>query len=70
MGELLRITQQELAYLVGLSRQRVNLALATLHEQGLIEVTIVERFAEGELSAVCSSLMHFLFLVGVKATNS
>lgn len=39
VGQLLRITQQELAYLVGLSRQRVNLALATLHEQGLIEVT-------------------------------
>jgi CRP/FNR family cyclic AMP-dependent transcriptional regulator len=27
VGELLRITQQELAYLVGLSRQRVNVAL-------------------------------------------
>ena len=39
VGQLLRITQQELAYLVGLSRQRVNLALATLHRQGLIEVT-------------------------------
>ena len=38
VGQLLRITQQELAYLVGLSRQRVNLALATLDEQGLIEV--------------------------------
>ena len=29
---------QELAYLVGLSRQRVNQALATLDEAGLIEV--------------------------------
>jgi CRP/FNR family cyclic AMP-dependent transcriptional regulator len=29
VGEVLRITQQELAYLVGLSRQRVNEALAT-----------------------------------------
>ena len=38
MGQLLRITQQELAYLVGLSRQRVNLALAALQQQGLIEV--------------------------------
>nr|WP_232841050.1 Crp/Fnr family transcriptional regulator [Serpentinimonas barnesii] len=39
VGQVLRITQQELAYLVGLSRQRVNLALAALHQQGLIEVT-------------------------------
>jgi hypothetical protein len=30
VGEVLRITQQELAYLVGLSRQRVNEALAAL----------------------------------------
>lgn len=34
----LRITQQELAYLVGLSRQRVNLALSALQEAGAIEV--------------------------------
>jgi len=34
----LRITQQELAYLVGLSRQRVNEALAELQAQGAIEV--------------------------------
>jgi hypothetical protein len=34
VGEVLRITQQELAYLVGLSRQRVNEALATLQAQG------------------------------------
>lgn len=39
VGQTLRITQQELAYLVGLSRQRVNLALAALHQQRLIEVT-------------------------------
>jgi len=39
VGQMLRITQQELAYLVGLSRQRVNLALAALHQQGLIEVS-------------------------------
>ena len=38
VGEVLRITQQELAYLVGLSRQRVNEALATLQTQGLIRV--------------------------------
>ena len=38
VGEVLRITQQELAYLVGLSRQRVNEALSSLQEQGLIEV--------------------------------
>jgi CRP/FNR family cyclic AMP-dependent transcriptional regulator len=30
VGEMLRITQQELAYLVGLSRQRVNESLAAL----------------------------------------
>lgn len=34
----LRITQQELAYLVGLSRQRVNEALATLEAAGVIQV--------------------------------
>ena len=38
VGEVLRITQQELAYLVGLSRQRVNESLATLHAQGAIRV--------------------------------
>jgi CRP/FNR family transcriptional regulator, cyclic AMP receptor protein len=38
VGEMLRITQQELAYLVGLSRQRVNEALSSLQEQGLIRV--------------------------------
>ena len=38
VGELLRITQQELAYLVGLSRQRVNEALNTLQAQGTIRV--------------------------------
>jgi CRP/FNR family cyclic AMP-dependent transcriptional regulator len=38
VGEVLRITQQELAYLVGLSRQRVNEALAALQEQGAIRV--------------------------------
>ena len=38
VGELLRITQQELAYLVGLSRQRVNEALSALQAQGVIRV--------------------------------
>jgi CRP/FNR family transcriptional regulator, cyclic AMP receptor protein len=38
VGEVLRITQQELAYLVGLSRQRVNEALTHLSEQGTIKV--------------------------------
>jgi len=35
---VLRITQQELAYLVGLSRQRVNEALSTLSAKGWIRV--------------------------------
>ena len=38
VGEVLRITQQELAYLVGLSRQRVNLSLNTLQARSLIRV--------------------------------
>ncbi len=38
VGEVLRITQQELAYLVGLSRQRVNEALTALAGQGAIQV--------------------------------
>ncbi|WHZ10220.1 MAG: Transcriptional regulator, Crp/Fnr family [Burkholderiaceae bacterium] len=38
VGDLLRITQQELAYLVGLSRQRVNEALRLLQAQGAIRV--------------------------------
>ena len=38
VGEVLRITQQELAYLVGLSRQRVNEALTALQAQGAIRV--------------------------------
>ena len=38
VGEILRITQQELAYLVGLSRQRVNKALANLQAQGTIRI--------------------------------
>ncbi len=38
VGEILRITQQELAYLVGLSRQRVNEALRTLQAAGVIRI--------------------------------
>jgi len=38
VGGVLRITQQELAYLVGLSRQRVNEALSTLSDKGWIRV--------------------------------
>ena len=38
VGEVLRITQQELAYLVGLSRQRVNEALSSLQAKGVIKV--------------------------------
>ncbi|HEY0856626.1 MAG TPA: Crp/Fnr family transcriptional regulator [Albitalea sp.] len=38
VGQLLRITQQELGYVVGLSRQRVNEALNLLQQRGLIRV--------------------------------
>ncbi len=38
VGDLLRITQQELGYLVGLSRQRVNEALAALQSAGVIRI--------------------------------
>ncbi len=38
VGQVLRITQQELAYLVGLSRQRVNEALNALQAAELIRV--------------------------------
>ncbi len=38
VGDVLRITQQELAYLVGLSRQRVNESLAALQSQGAIRI--------------------------------
>jgi len=38
VGQVLRITQQELAYLVGLSRQRVNGAVKALEQQGWIRV--------------------------------
>ena len=38
VGQILRITQQELAWLVGLSRQRVNEALTALRAAALIRV--------------------------------
>jgi CRP-like cAMP-binding protein len=38
VGELLRITQNELGYVVGLSRQRVNEALRSLQDRGLIRI--------------------------------
>jgi CRP-like cAMP-binding protein len=38
VGGLLRITQQELGYLIGLSRQRVNEALKVLQDGGLIRI--------------------------------
>jgi CRP/FNR family cyclic AMP-dependent transcriptional regulator len=38
VGELLRITQQELGYLVGLSRQRVNEALHALQAARVIRI--------------------------------
>ena len=38
VGDLLRITQQELGYLVGLSRQRVNQALDALQVAGVVRV--------------------------------
>ena len=38
VGEILRINQQELGYLVGLSRQRVNESLRELEAQGTIRV--------------------------------
>jgi CRP/FNR family transcriptional regulator, cyclic AMP receptor protein len=38
VGSLLRITQQELGYLVGLSRQRVNESLHSLQQHGCIRI--------------------------------
>jgi CRP-like cAMP-binding protein len=38
VGDMLRITQQELGYLVGLSRQRVNEALRELQRVGVIRI--------------------------------
>ena len=38
VDDVLRITQQELGYLSGLSRQRVNQALAVLQKHALIAI--------------------------------
>ena len=38
VGSVLRITQQELAYLVGLSRQRVNESLNALSNRGVVRI--------------------------------
>jgi CRP/FNR family transcriptional regulator, cyclic AMP receptor protein len=56
VGEVLRITQQELAYLVGLSRQRVNEALTTLQSKGFIRVEY-GGLRVLDLAALRSSLM-------------
>ena len=59
VGEVLRITQQELANLVGLSRQRVNEALAVLQreqvitvEYGGLRVLDIEALRHGEFSSL------------------
>ena len=57
VGEVLRITQQELAYLVGLSRQRVNEALTALESQGTIRVEY-GGLRVLDLAALRSSVMH------------
>ena len=58
VGSVLRITQQELAYLVGLSRQRVNEALSTLEAHGAIcveygglRVSNLQALREGHFSS-------------------
>ena len=58
VGEVLRITQQELAYLVGLSRQRVNEALAALEAQGAIRVEY-GGLRVLDLAALRSSIFQF-----------
>lgn len=61
VGEVLRITQQELAYLVGLSRQRVNESLAALEAQGAIRVEY------GGLRVLdLQALRSSVFVVGAK----
>jgi len=57
VGEVLRITQQELAYLVGLSRQRVNEALTALEAQGTIRVEY-GGLRVLNLASLRSSVMH------------
>ncbi len=57
VGEVLRITQQELGYLVGLSRQRVNEALTELEAQGTIRVEY-GGLRVLDLGALRSSIFH------------
>lgn len=57
VGEILRITQQELAYLVGLSRQRVNEALASLQAQETIRIEY-GGLRVLDLNALRSSIFH------------
>ena len=59
VGEVLHITQQELAYLVGLSRQRVNEALKTLELQGTIRVEY-GGLRVLDLKALCTSGMKLV----------
>lgn len=61
VSAVLRITQQELAYLVGLSRQRVNEALSHLEAHGVIAVEYgglrvldLEGLRQGQFTAVRS----------------
>jgi CRP/FNR family transcriptional regulator, cyclic AMP receptor protein len=58
VGEVLRITQQELAYLVGLSRQRVNVALTALQANSLIRVEY-GGLRVLDLAALRSSLVEY-----------
>ena len=58
VGEVLRITQQELAYLVGLSRQRVNVALTALQANALIRVEY-GGLRVLDLAALRSSLVEY-----------
>jgi CRP/FNR family cyclic AMP-dependent transcriptional regulator len=61
VGKLLRITQTELGYVVGLSRQRVNEALQALQANGLIRIEYgglrvldldaLRRYPKGSVSA-------------------
>ena len=57
VGEILRITQQEMAYLVGLSRQRVNEALSNLQAQGTIRIEY-GGLRVLDLEALRSSIIH------------
>lgn len=66
VGEILRITQQEMAYLVGLSRQRVNEALASLQAQGTIRIEY-GGLRVLDLAALRSSV--FVYKNGLQPTN-